>query len=111
MDRNQPVQVMIWDIKDVQPFLLSHPEDNMSLPDTALVNYTMNKISKTGIYSKALARWNAKTATDRTIWGNFRHYMIAAAPDIHLTTGETIHKYENIQALSRIKRHMEHRIW
>ena len=39
MNRDQPAQVMIWVILKVQLFLLSHPEDNMSPPDTALINY------------------------------------------------------------------------
>ena len=34
MERNQPVELMIWVNEEVQHLLLSHPEDNMSLPDT-----------------------------------------------------------------------------
>ena len=49
MDRNQPMEVMIWDIKEVQIFLLSHPEDNMSLPDTALINYA-NYLNKQNMH-------------------------------------------------------------
>ena len=49
MDRNQPVEVMIQAIEKVRLFLLSNPEDNMILPDTALINYAMIKINKTGI--------------------------------------------------------------
>ena len=76
-ERNQPVEVMIWVIEEVQIFLLSHPEHNMSRPDTELINYEMNKINKTGIYSRALAHRNSKTATNSTIWANFRTHMIA----------------------------------
>ena len=68
MERNQPVEVVIQAIEEVQLFLLSHPEDNMSLSDIAWINYNMIKIIKTGIYSKALARWNAKTSTKRNVW-------------------------------------------
>ena len=49
----------------------------MSLPDMALINYAMIKMNKTGIYSKALARWNVKKATDHIIWENLRNHMIA----------------------------------
>ena len=76
MDRNQPVEVMIWSIGEVQLFLLLHPKDNMSLPDTALVNYSMIDINKTGIYYKTLECCNAKAATDRIVWENFRNHMI-----------------------------------
>ena len=62
---------MIRGIEEVQFFLLSYPEDNMSLPDTVLINYAMIKINKTGIYSKALERWNAKDSADRIVWANF----------------------------------------
>ena len=58
---------MIRSIKEVQFFLLLHPEDGMSIPDTALINYAMFKINKTGAYSKALERWNAKDAADRIV--------------------------------------------
>ena len=68
---------MIWSIKEIQPFLLLYPEDNISLPDTALINYAMVKIKKKRIYPKALARWNAKKATDHIIWENLRNHMIA----------------------------------
>ena len=68
---------MIWEIKEVQILLLLHPEDNMSLPDTALINYEIIKINKMGIYSKTIACWNANTATDRTVWANFRNHKIA----------------------------------
>ena len=56
MDRNQLVEVTIHAIKGVQLFLLSHTKYNISLPNTALINYAMIKINKTGIYPKALAR-------------------------------------------------------
>jgi len=67
---------MIRGIKEASFFLLSHPEDGMSLPDTALINYGIIKINKTGIYLKALERWNTKDAADRIVWANFRTHMI-----------------------------------
>ena len=76
MDRNQPLELMIWSIKEIQPFLLSYTEDNISLPDTALINYAMVKIKKKRIYPKALARWNAKAITNHIVWANFRNHMI-----------------------------------
>ena len=77
MDRNQPFKVMMWEIEEVQLFLLSHPEYNMRPPDTALIDYSMIKINKTGIYSKALVCWNAKTETNRTIKEKSRNHTIA----------------------------------
>ena len=49
IDRKQPGEVMIWEIKEVQIFLLYHPKDNTSVPDTELINYAMIRIDKTGI--------------------------------------------------------------
>ena len=77
MDRNKPAEVMIQAIEEVQLFLLSHLEDNISLPDTELINSAIIKINKTGIYPKELARWNTKAATDHNVWSNFRNHMIA----------------------------------
>ena len=64
MVRNQSVEVIIWEIEEVQLLLLSYPDNNMSLPNTALIKYTMIKINKTGIYSESLAHLNAKAETD-----------------------------------------------
>ena len=36
----------------------------------------MIKINKKRIYSKALARWNAKVVTNHIVWANFRNHMI-----------------------------------
>ena len=67
---------MIWSIGEVQLFLLLHPKDNMSLSGMELINYAMIKINKTGIYYKALERWNAKVETDRIVWEKFHNHMI-----------------------------------
>ena len=68
---------MIQGIKEVKIFILSHLEDNMSLPDTELINYATINTKKTGIYSKALACWNTKATTNCIVWENFRKHMIA----------------------------------
>ena len=61
MDRNLPVEVIIWDIEDVQRFLLSNPEDKMELTDVQLCTHGLIKLSKTrGLYAKATERWNQK---------------------------------------------------
>ena len=76
MYSNQPVEVMIQAIKEVQILLLLHTEDTTSLPDTALINYAMININETEIYSKAIARWNSKATTNCIVWENFFNQMI-----------------------------------
>ena len=67
MDRQQPVELMTRGIEEVQFFFLLYPEDGMSLPDTALINFALTKINKMGINSKALVHWNVKDAANKTI--------------------------------------------
>ena len=58
MDRNLPVEVMIWDIEDVKRFLLSNPSNNMELTYVQLCTYGLIKLSKTG--PSARYGWNSK---------------------------------------------------
>ena len=48
MDRNQPIEVMLRRIKEVQLLLLFHPDGNQDLPDHTLILYAMIKLNKTG---------------------------------------------------------------
>ena len=61
MDRNLPVEVMIWYIEDVQRFLLANPADKKELTDVQLCTHGLIKLSKTGgLYAKANESWNQK---------------------------------------------------
>ena len=74
MDRNQLAEMMIRAIEDVQLLLLLNPKDNMSLPNTALINYAMIKIKNTDIHYNALALWNSKAGTDHIVWKTSAKY-------------------------------------
>jgi hypothetical protein len=77
MDRNQPIEVMLREIEEVQLFLLSHPDGDQELPDHTLILHAMIKLNKTGAYVKLLERWNAKPAATRRKWMDFRLHAIA----------------------------------
>ena len=44
MERSDPIKVMLWDIEDVQMFLLAHPEGKQEMPETQLIDYAMIKL-------------------------------------------------------------------
>ena len=78
MDKNLPVEVMIWDIEDVQRFLLANLTNNMELTDVKLCTHELIKISKTGgLYENATKRWNLKDRAIRQQWMKFKTHFIA----------------------------------
>ena len=61
MDHNQPVEVILWAIEEVQMLLLAHPEAGQELANTNLILYALIKLNNAGgMYTKVLKRWNAK---------------------------------------------------
>ena len=78
MDRNLPVEVMIWYIEDVQRFLLSNPVDTIELTDVQLCNHGLIRLSKTGgLYAKSTERWNLRDRSIRQQWMEFKTHFIA----------------------------------
>ena len=58
MDRNQPVDMMLYTTEEVQMFLMAHLDGDHELRDVNLISYTMIKFSKcVGLYTKAIERW------------------------------------------------------
>ena len=58
MDRNQPVQVMIYTTEEVQIFLMAHLYGYPELSDLNLISYMLIKLSKCNIlYIKTIERW------------------------------------------------------
>ena len=64
MDRLAPVEVMLRDIEECQMFYLSDTTLNRTLTDKQSITYGLIKLSATGLYTKALERWNAKDPAD-----------------------------------------------
>ena len=62
MDFNQPFEVMLLTIEEVQVFLVAHPDGDRELINVNLISYAMIKLSKCGgLYSKAIERCQSKT--------------------------------------------------
>ena len=78
MDRNQLVEVVLRDIKEVQMFLLAHPKSGQELADTNFISYAFINLNKTGgIYTKSIEHCNAKELSNSKTWDTFRQHMIA----------------------------------
>ena len=77
MDRNQPVEVMLRAMEEIQMFLMAHPDGDREMSDVNLISYGTIKLSKCGgLYTKAMERWQAKALDDKKLWANFRtHYI------------------------------------
>ena len=76
MDRNAPVEVMLRDMEETQMFLMANADEDRALKETQLITYALIKLAGTGLYSKAIERWSAKTINDRKVWANFRVHMV-----------------------------------
>ena len=76
MDRTEPVEVMLRTIEEVQMFLLADRAEDRGLKQAQLISYALIKLSKTGLYGKAIEKWNARQLKDRKLWADFRAFMI-----------------------------------
>ena len=90
MDFNQPVDVMLQTIEEVQIFLMAHPDGDCELVGVNLIIYIMIKLSKCGgLYTKAIERWQIKTKEYKKIWANFRQHLIAEYEELLAEGGGT----------------------
>jgi len=76
MDRTLPPEMMIRGMEEIQLFLAQDPEGNKELSDATLVQFALIKLGKTGLYAKAIERWNAKDPADRATWTDFKQHLI-----------------------------------
>ena len=67
IDRSKPIEVMLREIKAVQIFLLSNPEDSRQMSEVTMISYALIKIFNTGLYGKPIERWNGRSAGDRQL--------------------------------------------
>jgi len=68
MDRNQPVEVMLKGMEEIQMFLMAHPDGDRELSDVNLISYGSIKFAKcSGLYTKAMERWQATLVPDRKV--------------------------------------------
>ena len=57
MDRNQPVEVMLKSMEEIQMFLMAHPDGDRELSDVNLISYGSIKLAKCGgLHTKAMER-------------------------------------------------------
>jgi hypothetical protein len=64
MDRTLPPEMMIRGMEEIQLFLAQDPEGNKELSDATLIQFALIKLGKTGLYAKAIERWNTKDPAD-----------------------------------------------
>jgi hypothetical protein len=77
MDRTLRPEVMIRGMEEIQLFLAQDPKTNKELSKSTLIQYALIKLSKTGVYSKAIEHWNAKDIADRSTWTDFKTHLIS----------------------------------
>ena len=77
MDCSQLVEVMLRNTKEVQIFLMVHLYGDHELSNSNLISYAMIKLSKCGgLYTKAIERWQSKTAKEKETWETFCQHLI-----------------------------------
>ena len=58
MERTLPVEVMNFGMEDKRMFLLVNSNEEHEFTEILMISYTLIKMVKTGIYGKAIERWN-----------------------------------------------------
>ena len=58
-------------------FFLSVSTINRTLKEEQLITYGLIKLAATGLYAKAIERWNVLAPADRSAWTQFRAFIIA----------------------------------
>ena len=58
-------------------FLAQDPEGNKELSEATLIQYALIKLSKMGLYSKTIERWNAKDRANRSTWTDCKTHLIS----------------------------------
>ena len=61
MERDQPIEVMLKSMEEIQTFLMAHPDGDQELSKVNSIPYGSIKLPKyKGLYSKGIERWQAK---------------------------------------------------
>ena len=67
IDRNQPIEVMMCHIEEVQMFLLANPEEGQQFTEIQLITNALIKLSVAGgMYAKPLEKWLQRDASTRS---------------------------------------------
>jgi hypothetical protein len=76
MNPDDPPEVMILALEELQQFWLAHPEGGRGYTDVQLIRQaTANLWTHGHLYSKAIVEWNKKDASHRMVWTNFKTCM------------------------------------
>ena len=90
MEHNEPIEVMLQDIKDAQMFVLAHPEGEKEILETQLIDYAMIKLCKTGgMYAKDMARWRKGDNLEKRNWMEFVKCMVTEYKPLQQEVGGT----------------------
>ena len=58
-------------------FLLDKPNEERELTKILMISYTLLNMVNTGLYGKAIERWNNLPKSDRNKWVYYREFFIA----------------------------------
>lgn len=76
MNPDDPPEVMMLALEELQQFWLAHPEGGRGYTDVQLIRQaTANLWAHGHLYSKALSKWNREDAAHRMVWTNFKTCM------------------------------------
>ena len=77
MDCTLPVEVMLPGMEEINIFLLANSNEGHKLTEVLIISYVMIKMVNTGLYGKAIERWNNIFVADQKQWVEFRAFFIA----------------------------------
>ncbi len=65
MDRLASIEVILHNLKEAQMFLLANPGKDRTLKEMELITHGLIKLLTTGLYTKAIEKWNARNLANR----------------------------------------------
>jgi hypothetical protein len=73
MDRNQSIEVMLYNMEQVQLFAMAIPGGNHNFSDVQMIDAALAKLTETGIYTKAIEKWHL---LNKATWLEFRMHIV-----------------------------------
>jgi hypothetical protein len=89
MDHTLPIEVMLYQIEEVQQFPTAYPDDNQKMSKPNSIQFAVIKACKTGLYTKVLEHWRPKNPTKCNAWMDFQAHMIGEYKKLLLEGGRT----------------------
>ena len=76
MDRDDPPEVMMLHIEEIQLFFLAYPDGNHGYTNVQMICQAVKNLQAlVHLYAKALTSWHREDPDHHKVWNNFKDFM------------------------------------